>query len=150
MFGHAVKGYSAALKLAGQLLTANQGAVGHQNFVNARLQQVHGGQLGHFARAHQQGLVPVHVAEDAFGKLHGGIADGYSAGGHGRFGAHAFGHRKGLVQQPVEDDARGVALHGFAVGGLELPQNLRLAQHHGIKAGSHGKQSRTASRFLCT
>ena len=79
VLGHVFKSNGAALELLRQLLPARQRAVGHQNFINARLQQVHGGQLGHFTSAHQHGLVGFHVAKNALGQFHRGIADGNRA-----------------------------------------------------------------------
>lgn len=87
-----LKGHCAAVKLLGQLFSAGKGAVGHQNFVNARLQKMGCRELCHFTRAHQQGLMGMHVAEDPFGKLHSRIAGGNGAGGHGRFSANPLGH----------------------------------------------------------
>ena len=135
--GHLLKGDGAAIELLCQFLPAGVSAVGHKNFVNARLKQMHGSQFRHFTRAHQHGLVFPHVAKDAFGKLHGGVADGNRAGSHRRFSAHPLGHRKSLVQQPVEYDSGGAAFDGLAIGGLQLTEYLRLAQHHRIQARRH-------------
>ena len=140
MPGQLLKGDGPAVELFGQLLAAREGAVGYQNFIYTGLQQVGGRQFGHFARAHQQGLVGMHIPEDSFSQLHCRVADGYGAGGHGSFRAHPFGYGKCLVQQAVENHARGMAVHSLAVGVLQLTQDLGFAQDHGIQAGGHGKQ----------
>ena len=113
-----------------QFLPAHKGAVGYKYVGNPGLEQMHGGQFGHFARAHKHGLVFAHVAENAFCQFHGGIADGNRAGSHGGFSAYSFGHRKSFVQQTVEDDPRGAAFDSLAVGCFQLPENLGFAQHH--------------------
>ena len=42
--------------------------------------------------------------------------------------------------QAVEPAADRAAILGRGVGGLELSQNLRLADHHGIQAGSDAEE----------
>ena len=101
---------------------------------------MHGGQLRHLAGPDQHGLFAGHLAEDALGQFHGGVADGHRAGPDAGGRAHFFGHGKGLVAQPVDDDPGGAAGHGVAVGGLELPEYLRFAEHQGIKSRGHAKQ----------
>ena len=44
------------------------------------------------------------------------------------------------MEQVIENDARGVAGRGLAVGLLELAQDLRLAQNHGVEAGGHAEE----------
>jgi len=58
---------------------------------------------------------------------------------HG-LGANSLGHGKGLVKQAVENDPHRPAFRSFPVSGLDLAQNLGLAHHHGIKAGSNSKE----------
>ena len=140
VLGQRLEGDGPPVELGGQFLPARQGAVGHDDFPDARLKQMSGGQLGHFSGAHQHGAVLVHVAENALGQLHGRIADGNGAGGNGGFCAHALGYGKGLVQQAVENDAHAVGGNGLAIGSLELAENLGFAQHHGVEAGGYGEQ----------
>ena len=47
---------------------------------------------------------------------------------------------KARVQQAVQPAAERAAILGGGVGGLELAQDLRLADHHGIQAGGHAEQ----------
>jgi hypothetical protein len=98
MGGQGFKRQGPAIELTCQFLTARERTVGHQDLVHTGLEQVGGGQFGHLTGAHQHGLVVLHLAEDALGQFHGGIADGHGAGGHGGLGAHAFGHGERLVQ----------------------------------------------------
>ena len=51
------------------------------------------------------GFLAGHLAEDAFGQFHGGIAHRHGAGADAGGGADLFRHGKGLVAQPVDDDA---------------------------------------------
>ena len=47
---------------------------------------------------------------------------------------------KARAQQAVQPAAERAAILGRGVGGLELAQNLRLADHHGIQAGGHAEE----------
>ena len=52
-------------------------------------------------------------------------------------GAHALGHAEGLAEQRVELGADRLAGLGQREGVLHLPQDLRLADHHGVETGRH-------------
>jgi len=101
---------------------------------------VHGRQFRHFAGADEHGLLAGHLTEDALGQLHGGVADGHGAGADARGRAHHLGHGKSLVAQSVDDDSGGLGRHGVAIGGLELPEDLRFAEDQGIEPGGHGEK----------
>ena len=59
-------------------------------------------------------------------------ADGVGADFGGA--AHLFGHRKGTLEELVERGTQCAGVRGGAHGVFHLPQNLRLAQDHGIEA----------------
>ena len=140
-FEQFVKGQRNAVELFCQFFRPGKGTVGHVDFAYPGLQQVGGGQFGHFPRADEQGGVIVHFAENTFSQLHGRVADGDGAGADGLFRcARALATGKGLVQQPVQNHSGGVLFDGGLIGLFQLPQNLGLAHNHGVQAGSHGKQ----------
>ena len=61
-------------------------------------------------------------------------------------GAHLLGHRERVLEQPLQPRAQGACAIGGLIGGLDLPQNLRFAQHHRIQPG--GDPQNMAHRLL--
>ena len=102
--------------------------------------QVLQGQFGHLAGAHQQDGLAGQLAEDLPGQADRGIADADGVVADAGFAAHPFGHGEGLVQQAVQNGAGGLVLGGLPVGLLDLPQDLGLAQDHGIEAGGYPEE----------
>ncbi len=99
-----------------------------------------GRQFRHLPGADEHAASCGHLAEDAFGQFHGGIAHRHGAGADAGGGADLLRHGKGLVAQPVDDDARGRLGHGVAVGRLELAEDLGFAEDQGIEARGHAEQ----------
>ena len=94
-----------------------------------------GGQFAHLAGSDEVHRLAVQTAEDLFRQLDGDRCDGDRGGGDGGFIADFFGDGKGAGQELIElriDRAEGAR---GGVGFLDLSQNLRLADHHGIQAG---------------
>ncbi len=55
-------------------------------------------------------------------------------------GVDALRDGEGLLEQPVEDAARGARGLGGEVGVLHLPDDLRLAEDHGVQARRHAEE----------
>ncbi len=83
--------------------------------------------------------MPVQVAEDLLCQLHGGGADGHRPFGEPGLGADPLRDGDGLLDQLVQNGARGLGLEGDIEGVLELSQDLRLSQHHGVEARGHAE-----------
>ena len=82
----------------------------------------------------------VERAEDLARQFHGGVADRDRHLPDAGLGTHPLGHAEGAGHQAVEPAAERAAILGRGVGGLELAENLRLADHHGIQAGGHAEE----------
>jgi hypothetical protein len=57
-----------------------------------------------------------------------------------RVAAHFLGHCEGPLKQLVQVRAKGVRLLSHTRGIFHLPQDLRLAQDHGVQARGHPKR----------
>ena len=99
-----------------------------------------GRQLGHLARAHDHDLLAGEGAEDLARQLDGRVAHRDGALANAGFRAHALGDSKGAGKDSLEQAAESALGFGDGVGGLELAEDLRLAQDHGIQAGGHAEQ----------
>ena len=97
-------------------------------------------QLRHLTGAHNHDGAVRKRSEDLARQLHGRIADGNRHLADACLGAHPFGHTEGAGHQAIQPAAERAAILGGSVGGLELSQNLGLADHHGIQAGGHAEQ----------
>ena len=98
------------------------------------------GQLRHLARAHDHDGAVGQRAENLARQLHRRVADRNGHLADAGLRAHPLGHAEGAGDQAVQPAADRAAILGRGVGGLELAQNLRLADHHGIQAGGHAEQ----------
>ena len=82
----------------------------------------------------------VERAENLARQLHGRVAHRDRHLPDARFRAHALGDAEGAGHEAVEPAAHRAAILGGGVGGLELSENLGLADHHGIETGGHAEQ----------
>jgi hypothetical protein len=78
--------------------------------------------------------VVAQLAEHLQGQLDGGGTDAHGSLADGGLGAHALADLERVPEQPVEDHGRAAAVAGHLVGGLELGDDLRLADDHGVEA----------------
>ena len=124
----------SALEEAGHFDGALVGAVGDEDVGRARAAQVAGGQFGHLARAHDHDRAVVERAEDLARQLDGSVADGDGHLADAGIGADAFGDAECAGEQAFQPSADGPGVLGGGVGVLELAEDLRLADHHGIEA----------------
>lgn len=120
-------------ELLGQLAGALQGAVGNDDALDALVMQVAGDQADGLAGTDQQRLAAVQVGEDLLGQAHGSEGHGHRVFTDGGIGAHRLGGAEGGLEQAPEQWPDGAGLTRHGVGGLELAENLRLAQHHRVK-----------------
>jgi len=66
-------------RVAARVLARDRVRLAMMISLNPVAQQVHGGQLGHFARTDQHGLGGFEVAEDLARQFNGCVADGHRA-----------------------------------------------------------------------
>ena len=121
------------------------GAVGDEDGACALLDEVARGELAHFARADEEDGPALERAEDLAREIDGDRGDGDGVGADAVSVRRFFGGGKGALQQVLEwrRDGAGGARHGE--GFLDLAENLRLADDHGVQAGGTRKRWRTAS-----
>ena len=136
------------LDLGGERLRACERAIGDHEPLHPRACEMPGGQIDHLARAdHERGAlaqVRVHPPREADGR--GGEGD--RVGADLRLGADALCGRKRGLKELVERGAGAAGLLRHAIGILELAQDLRLAQHHGVESRGDGEGMRDGELFL--
>lgn len=98
------------------------------------------GQRIHIPGAHEQRVVGAQILEHAPCRADRGGRQRHGVGADASFGAHPFGGRERGLKQFIEDGAGAAALLRDPVGVFQLPEDLHLAQHHGIKAGGHAEE----------
>jgi len=116
-----------------------QRPVGHDNRLSAFFNELCAGELRHLSGADQQDYFAGKRSKDFLGQLHRGVAHRNGIDGNAGFGADAFGRAERAVHQTVYNDAGSVFGQRFAIGILHLPENLRFAHNHRIKAGRHSE-----------
>ena len=135
-----------ALDLGGERLRPRERAIGDHEPLHPGACEMPGGEIDHFAGAdHERGAlaqVRIHPPREADGR--GGERDG--VGADLRLGADALCGRKRRLKELVERGAGAAGLLRYAVGILELAQDLRLAEHHGVESRGDAKACATASR----
>ena len=129
-----------ALEELGHLDGALVRAIGDEDVRAAGAAQVARGEFAHLAGAHDHDGAVVERAEDLARQFDGGIADRDRHLADAGLGAHALGDAEGAGHQAIQPAAERAAILGRGVGGLELSQNLRLADHHGIQAGGDAEE----------
>ena len=130
--------------LAVQALAALGGAVGQRHGQRLAGREVRRRQLDHLAGAHEQHPHLAQVLEQLQRQAHRRRRHAYRMGTDLGGAAHLLGHREGTLEQLVQRAAQGAGQPRFAHGELDLAQDLRLAQHHGIESG--GDAERVACR----
>ena len=73
------------------------------------------------------------------GQSHGGSGHADRVGADIGGAAHLFGHGEGALEQLRQGAAQRARLIGNAHRIFELPQNLRLAQHHRVQTAGHSE-----------
>ena len=135
--GQVGEAHDLAPKMGSQLFAALQGSVGdHDRFGLAR-RKMGRTQLDHLAGPDKQDPDLREVFEQLARKPHGRgcHADRMGADFGGR--AHLLGHGKRTLEHLAQGGAQGARLFGRTHGVLQLAEDLRLAQHHGIEAAGH-------------
>ena len=98
-----------------------------------------GAKLDHFARTHKQHLDLGQVFKQITGQAHGGGGHADAVRADLRRGAHLFGHRERALEELGERGAQSACLVSHSHRVFELPQDLRLAQHHAVQATGHAE-----------
>ena len=134
------------VEAARQRMTTLQGAVRHGHPRRALRGEMRRAQFDHLAGADQQHVLVVQRREDARGELDRRGGHRHAVRADLRIGAHVFRHREGALEQLVQDRSERAGRFGNADRFLQLPEDLRLAQHHRIEA--RGDAERMPHRLL--
>ena len=129
-----IEGHRDPAEAPGQLLGPAPRAVGHVHRQRALVDQVARGELAHLPRPDQQHRLALEALEDPPRQLHRRVGDRHREPPDLGLRPHALGRAERLAHQGVEHRARGARGLGEGEGVLHLPQDLRLAQDHGVEA----------------
>ena len=129
-----VEGDRGAAQLRGQH-RRRLAAAGHHEHPGAVSNQSPRRDRAHLAGAEQQHTGALEAAKGPPGVLDGGGADASGAPAQPGLGAHPLSHRHRAAHDEVEPGIEGARLAGAAMGGLELAEDLSLADHHAVQPG---------------
>ena len=138
--GQLIPADGAAGDLGRQRLGARAGAAGDDDLADPVRAQVLCGQGRDLAGAHHQHAPPFQPAEDLARQLDGGKAHRDRAFAERRLGSHPLADPEGRLEQARQQGADALPVGGDLERVLDLAQDLRLADDHGIEAGRHAKQ----------
>ena len=129
-----------ACDLAGEERGALRGAVGDEDGGCSLLDEVARGEVGHLARADEQDGLAAQAAEDLAGEIDGDRCDGDGGAADLGLGADSLGHREGALQERFERRGDGAGLARDGVGLLDLTEDLRLADDHGVERAGDAEE----------
>ena len=92
-------------------------------------------EFAHFAGTDNRDGFAFQSVKNFLGEFNGGVADRDSTGSDGSLSADTFADAEGLGKKTVEDRARAASGPRLLIGRFHLPQDLRLADYHGIETG---------------
>ena len=101
---------------------------------------MHARQLRHLAGAEDQDVQPRQLAEDLLGELDRGVAHRDRPFAEPGLRAHAFADGERGVKQPVRHRAGALHVARGRVRGLDLAEDLRLADDERVEAGGDAEQ----------
>ena len=126
--------------LTGELRGALLGAIGDEDGGCALLDEMTRGQFGHLARADDEDGLAAQAAEDLAGEVDGDGGDGDGGAADLGLGADALGDREGALEERFERGGDGADLAGDGVGLLDLAEDLRLADDHGVERAGDAEE----------
>ena len=119
---------------------AGGGAVGDEDGCRALLDEVPGGQLGHFAGAYEEDSFAIEGAEDLSCQVDGYRGDGDDAGADLSFGADFFGYGEGSLEERFEVGGDCAYFASYGVGILDLAEDLRLTYDHAVEGAGYAEE----------
>ncbi len=131
-----------ATHFPGELLRVRAAAVRDQELGGSACPQLPRRKLGHLAGAEQEHRAAGQVAQDLPRHLDRQRGDRDGATGNGRLGAHPLGGGERRRHGAGQGRSAGAGLERARMRGLDLPLDLRLADHHRVEAGRDAEQVR--------
>ena len=120
--------------------SAGLGAVGDEDGGGAVLDEMTGGELGHFACADEEDGLAFERAEDFAGEIDGYRSDGDGAGADLGFAADFFGDSEGALEESFEVSGDGADIAGDGVGLFDLAEDLGLADDHAVERAGDAEE----------
>ncbi len=118
-------------------MRARDVAVRNEQAADVLALQVLGDEFDRNAGTDEQRRVLLEVGEELLRQGYRRVGDRNGARADLGVGAYFFRDRKGVLEQSRQLLADGPGALGVAVGVLELAENLRFAQHHGVEPAGH-------------
>ena len=110
-----------------------ESAIGEEDDGGSVLDEVTRGELGHLSGSDEEDGLAVERTEDFAGEVDGYRCDGDGAGADLRLAADFFRYGEGALQESVERACDCTYFAGDGVGLLDLAEDLRLADDHGVE-----------------
>src|SRR6267142_3845672 len=142
LLGHIVEGDRLPLVAGGQFLAAFQRAIGKSRVARLFGGKVRGTEFDHFAGSDEQHFLLAYARKNAFGDLYRGGGHRHRVSADLGLGAHFFRHRERRLEKLVKHGAERASMLGGLHRIFHLPEDLRLAQHHGIQPARHPERVR--------
>ena len=136
-----IKGEDARLKIFGQhTCTSGRGPIHNADVARSVREEMPRRQFARLARTDHQHPPAFQRAEDPADQFHRRKRHRYRFPRNGGFAAHPLGGSEGTLQQPLQNQPAGAFGVRLGIGALDLPQDLRFANHHGVQPGSDLEQ----------
>ena len=135
-----IKRNHAPQKTVCQVLRAGVGAVGEGQAFRMMRGEMTGAQFDHFSRTDKQNRLLGDARINTPRQLHCCGCHRHCARANIGFAAHAFRYRKSTLEQLVEQQTHGAGAFGGTHCILELAEDLRLADHHGVQTAGNAKR----------
>ena len=123
------------LEFGRQRLCPTQGAICDDHVLDAGGGKMPCGERDHLSGADHEGGVSIQVRIHAPREAHRRGCERDRIRADLRLGTHTLGGGKGGLKQLIEPRPGAAGLMRNAVGILQLTQNLRFAEHHGVESG---------------
>ncbi|MNC18708.1 hypothetical protein D3C75_666200 [compost metagenome] len=101
---------------------------------------MHSGELAHFAGADNQRILVLQPVQNPLAQLHRRVADGNGILPDGGFCVGAFSEGHCLFKKSIKERSRRRLTLGQEESVLNLAENLRFADNHGIQPGGNPEQ----------
>ena len=135
-----IKLHSLPAHFLRELFGAVKGAVRHEYSGSAPGHQGLGGLAAGIAGADDNHPAILEMAKNLFGQIHRNTGHRCGTDLDIGVGPHLLSHTKSLLEKLVQGASRAVAFKGRLVSLLDLPENLRFPQNHGVESRHHATQ----------
>jgi hypothetical protein len=121
----------------GQRLGAFEGPVGYRDRLRVLRGEVRRRELDHLARAHEQDVLLIQVAENPLRDPDGGGRHGHRLRPDFRGGPDFLGDGECPLEEVIQQQSEPAGVPGQLLCLLHLAKNLRLPEHHRVESARH-------------